>query len=139
MGEVWKARDTELGRIVAMKMLHRKVATDPERRARFLQEARSASSLNHPNIVTIYDLLKHEGTDIIVMEFVDGQALDQLIQRKPLPLIQLLKIGIQVADALAKAHGAGIVHRDLKPANILIGKGCRLRDRQAHRTSRAGG
>jgi serine/threonine protein kinase len=122
MGAVYKARDTELGRSVAMKVLHPNVAADPERRARFLREARAASSLNHPNIVTIYDLLKHEGTDIIVMELVDGHALNELIQRKPLPLMQTLKIGIQVADALAKAHAAGIIHRDLKPANILVSK-----------------
>jgi predicted Ser/Thr protein kinase len=122
MGAVYKARDTELGRTVAMKVLHPNVAANPERRARFLREARAASSLNHPNIITIYDLLKHEGTDIIVMELVDGHALDELIQRKPLPLMQTLKIGVQVADALAKAHAAGIIHRDLKPANILVSK-----------------
>ena len=119
MGVVYKARDTQLDRLVAIKVLADKVA-NPERKLRFAQEAKAASALNHPNIVTIYDIGNEDGAEFIVMEFVAGQTLDRLIPRGGLRLAELLKYAIPVADALARAHAAGIVHRDLKPGNIMI-------------------
>ena len=90
---------------------------DPERKRRFVQEAKAASALNHPNIVTIYDIDQSDGMDFIAMEYVEGKTLDQLIPRKGMRLSEALKYAVQIADALATAHAAGIVHRDLKPAN----------------------
>ena len=119
MGVVWKAEDLELGRFVALKSLAPHLMADESRRARFLQEARAASALNHPNIVTIYDLLHHQGATYLVMEFIEGKSLDQLIPRHGLRLNETLKIAIQIADALTAAHKAGIVHRDLKPGNVM--------------------
>jgi serine/threonine protein kinase len=120
MGVVYRARDTRLDRPVAVKVLpHDKVA-DPERKRRFIQEAKAASALNHPNIITIYDIDQAEGTDFIVMEYVDGETLDDLIGRKGLRVGEALKYAIQVADALTAAHAAGIVHRDLKPGNVIV-------------------
>ncbi len=121
MGEVYKARDTRLDRIVAIKVLPSGVAANPDRKRRFMQEAKAASALNHPNIVTIHDIATDNGVDFIVMEYVRGKALDQLIPRKGLRTAETLKYAIQIADALAKAHAAGIVHRDLKPGNIMVG------------------
>ncbi len=121
MGMVFKARDQKLGRIVALKTLHPRIGSSPDGRRRFVQEARAASALNRPNIITIYDLLEHNGAEIIVMEYVEGRSLEQMLASRAIPLPLLYKIGIQVADALAAAHAAGIVHRDLKPANILVG------------------
>src|ERR1041385_7845067 len=120
MGVVYRARDTRLDRTVAIKVLPRQVVADPERKRRFVQEARAASALNHPNIVTIYDISSDNGQDFIAMEYVSGKTLDQIIPRKGLRLSEALRYAIQMADALAKAHGAGIVHRDLKPANIMV-------------------
>jgi len=120
MGVVYKARDTQLDRLVAIKVLPADKVVDPERRLRFAQEAKAASALNHPNIVTIYDIGTTAGDEFIVMEFVAGQTLDRLIPRGGLRLAELLKYAIPVADALARAHAAGIVHRDLKPGNIMI-------------------
>ena len=120
MGVVWKARDTKLNRIVAIKVLPPGKIADDERKRRFTQEARSASALNHPNIVTIYEIASAEGVDYIAMEYVAGQTLGQLIPRKGMKLADCLKYAIQIADALARAHDAGIVHRDLKPGNILV-------------------
>ncbi|MGH9721411.1 MAG: protein kinase domain-containing protein, partial [Bryobacteraceae bacterium] len=120
MGEVYKARDTRLDRIVAIKVLPADKVSNSERRQRFMKEAKAASALNHPNIVTIYDIATDNGIDCIVMEYVPGKALDQLIPRKGLRTAETLKYAIQIADALAKAHTAGIVHRDLKPANIMV-------------------
>src|ERR1041385_6168519 len=117
MGVVWKARDTRLDRLVALKVLPADKVSDPERKRRFEQEAKAASALNHPNIITIYDIGQTDGTDFMAMEFVPGSALDQLIPRRGLRLNEALKYAIQVADALAAAHAAGIVHRDLKPGN----------------------
>jgi eukaryotic-like serine/threonine-protein kinase len=120
MGVVYKARDTHLDRIVAIKVLpHDKVA-DPDRRQRFVQEARAASALNHPGIVAVYDIRSDGGIDFIVMEYVAGRTLDQVIPAKGLGVTQALRYGVQVADALATAHGAGIIHRDLKPANVMV-------------------
>jgi serine/threonine protein kinase/Tol biopolymer transport system component len=120
MGAVWKARDTRLDRYVALKVLHAAKMSDPERKRRFVQEARSASALNHPNIITIHDIDQDDGADFIAMEFVPGKALNRLIPVKGLPLDKSIDYAIQVADALAAAHAAGIVHRDLKPGNIMV-------------------
>src|SRR6266576_1410880 len=121
MGEVYKAEDTKLGRNVAIKLLPPSATEDLIARRRFLQEAQSASSLNHPNIVTIHAIEESEGFDFIVMEFVEGDTLKSHIEHQgALPLTMLLDIGIQVADALAAAHSISLIHRDIKPANILL-------------------
>ena len=104
----------------AVKVLPAGKVADPDRKRRFIQEAKAASALNHPNIITIHDIAEEHGTQFIVMEYVPGKALDQLIPRRGLPTAETLKYAIQIADALAKAHAAGIVHRDLKPANIMV-------------------
>ena len=115
MGEVYRALDTKLGREVAVKVLPAEVSQDAEGRARFEQEARSASALNHPNIVTIHDIGTSGGTLFIAMEFVEGRTLRELLASGPLSAKKLLSVAAQVADGLSKAHAAGIVHRDLKP------------------------
>jgi TolB-like protein/Flp pilus assembly protein TadD len=120
MGEVYKARDTRLGRTVALKLLPPELAADPVSRRRLLQEAQAASSLNHPNIVVLYDISSHEGRDFLVMEYVAGRTLKDLIPPGGLPFDQLAGLGSQVALALGAAHAAGIVHRDIKPANIIV-------------------
>ncbi len=120
MGVVYRATDTRRGRPVAIKVLHPDRVADPERRRRFIHEARAASALNHPNIITIHEIDAQEGVDFIAMEYVEGQTLEAFIGRRDLRLKDSLKYGIQIADALAKAHGAGIVHRDLKPANVMV-------------------
>jgi serine/threonine protein kinase len=93
---------------------------DASRRERFLREARAASALNHPNIVTIYDILSQDGDEFLVMEFISGQTVGGMLTRGPMPVSQALEIGAQIADALAAAHEAGIVHRDLKPGNVML-------------------
>jgi serine/threonine protein kinase len=131
MGEVYKARDTRLDRTVAVKVLLADFAADPERRARFEREARAIAALSHPHICTVHDVGRHEEIDYLVMEYLDGETLaDRLTRVKaPLPLEQVLTIGIAIADALDKAHRAGIVHRDLKPANVMLTKsGAKLLD-----------
>jgi eukaryotic-like serine/threonine-protein kinase len=120
MGRVYKARDTRLGRLVAIKVLPEARRTDADRRARFIQEAKAASALNHPNIITIHEVGEQDGQTFIVMELVDGKPLNELIPRKGMRLTEALRIAAQVADALTSAHAAGIVHRDLKPANIMV-------------------
>ena len=120
MGEVYRARDTKLGRDVAIKVLHQEMATDSNRLRRFEQEARAASALNHPHIVTIYEIGEHEGTPYIAMEYVKGKTLRELLADGPLPIDKLMRYASQMAEGLAKAHQAGIVHRDLKPENIII-------------------
>lgn len=120
MGIVWLARDKRLGRTVALKVLRAEATHDHERRKRFAQEARTASALNHPNIVTIYDIDSVDGLDFIAMEHVQGRPLDELIGRRGLPIGLVLKYSAQVASALEAAHAAGIIHRDLKPANIVV-------------------
>jgi Tol biopolymer transport system component/predicted Ser/Thr protein kinase len=120
MGVVYKARDTHLDRFVAIKVLPAEKVADPERKQRFVQEAKAASSLNHPNIITIYDIGQAEGVDFISMECVSGKTLDRLIPRHGMRLNEALKCAVQIADALARAHSAGIVHRDLKPGNIMV-------------------
>src|SRR5215470_2660440 len=120
MGEVYKARDTRLGREVAIKLLRAEKLSSPERIARFMQEARAASALNHSHIVTIHDIGADGGRDFIVMEYIKGRPLDQLIPPTGMPAGQLLRLAVQIADALSKAHAAGIIHRDLKPGNIMV-------------------
>ena len=120
MGEVYAARDTRLNRQVAIKILPQAKLSDPDRRRRFLQEAQAASGLNHPNIITVHDLLADSGGDCLVMEYLNGKTLTQAIGPGGLPLRETLSYSLQVADALAAAHSAGIVHRDLKPANVMI-------------------
>jgi serine/threonine protein kinase len=120
MGEVYRARDPQLRRDVALKVLPAAFSTDSTRRQRFEREARAVAALNHPHIVTIYNIERADGADFIAMELVGGRTLDRLIPRKGLPLSEALKYAIQVADALAAAHTARIVHRDLKPANVMV-------------------
>jgi len=120
MGEVYRARDTRLGREVAIKVLPAAVAADPGRLSRFEKEARSASALNHPAIVTIHDVGESSGVSYIAMELVTGQTLRELLSEGPLPARRILPIAAQVADGLARAHEAGIVHRDLKPENVMV-------------------
>ncbi|MBI1895011.1 MAG: serine/threonine-protein kinase [Acidobacteria bacterium] len=120
MGVVYKARDTHLDRTVAIKVIRPEAVANPERKRRFVQEAKSASALNHPNILHIYDIDQADGIDFIAMEFVPGKTLDQLIRRKGLALRETLDYAVQIAGALAKAQAAGIVHRDLKPANVMV-------------------
>ena len=121
MGVVYRALDTRLGRPVALKLLRRDGVIDTERRKRFVQEARAASALNHPHIVTIYDIGQDEGVDFIAMEYVAGSSLAQVIGQGRLRIEDGLRYAVQIADALAAAHAAGILHRDLKPANIMVG------------------
>lgn len=120
MGVVYKARDLHLDRFVAIKVLPSDRIADPERKRRFVFEARAASALNHPNIITVHDVASQDDVDYIVMEFVLGRSLDQRIGRKGLKLGEVLKYGAQIADAVAAAHAAGIIHRDLKPGNIMV-------------------
>jgi Tol biopolymer transport system component/tRNA A-37 threonylcarbamoyl transferase component Bud32 len=120
MGRVYKARDKRLARFVAIKVLSEARRADADRRARFVQEAKAASALNHPNIITIHEVGEQDGKTFIVVELVDGKPLNELIPRKGMRLTGALRIAAQVADALTSAHAAGIVHRDLKPANIMV-------------------
>src|SRR5215469_13518461 len=120
MGVVYKAFDSHLGRLVAVKVLPRDKVADVERKRRFIQEAKAASALNHPNIVTIYDIDSALGIDFIAMELVSGKTLDRLIPRHGLQLNEALNYSVQIAAALASAHKIGIVHRDLKPGNVMI-------------------
>jgi Tol biopolymer transport system component/predicted Ser/Thr protein kinase len=120
MGVVYKAHDTHLDRFVAIKVLPPERVADPERKRRFVQEAKAASALNHPNIIHIYDISNQGGVDFMAMEYVAGKTLDQLTPRKGMRVNEALKHAVQVADALSRAHAAGIVHRDLKPSNIMV-------------------
>jgi serine/threonine protein kinase len=119
MGEVYRARDTRLNRTVAIKVIPQHLSTDPARRQRFEREARAISALQHPNICTLHDIGHQDGTDYLVMEYLEGETLALRLVRV-LPLEQMLRFGIDVADALDAAHRRGIVHRDLKPGNIIV-------------------
>ncbi len=120
MGVVYKAFDTHLDRAVALKVLPQDRTVDLERKRRFVLEAKAASALNHPNIVTIYEIGTHNGADFIAMEFVDGKTLEELIPKQGMAVKEVVRLAVQMVDGLAKAHGAGIVHRDLKPSNIMV-------------------
>jgi hypothetical protein len=120
MGDIYKAHDARLNRFVAVKVLSSANAGDPERRRRFIQEAQAASGLNHPNIITIHDIVNEPEGDYMVMEFVSGKTLVDMIPKGGLRPAQALKYGVQMADALSAAHAAGIVHRDLKPGNVMV-------------------
>jgi eukaryotic-like serine/threonine-protein kinase len=122
MGEVYRARDTRLGREVAVKVLPTEVSKDPVRLHRFEQEARAAASLNHPNIVVLYDIGTQEGTPFMVTELLQGDSLLSLLHRGPLPVLRAVELGVQLAQGLAAAHEKGIVHRDLKPDNLFVTK-----------------
>jgi eukaryotic-like serine/threonine-protein kinase len=129
MGEVYRARDTRLDRTVAIKILPSHLSDNPEAKQRFEREARAISSLNHPHICTLHDVGSQDGTSYLVMEQVEGETLDARLQKGPLPLKQALECGIQICDALEKAHRAGIVHRDLKPGNVMLtSSGAKLLD-----------
>src|SRR5215203_6169894 len=129
MGEVYRARDTRLDRTVALKVLPPDLTNDPAARQRFEREARAVAALSHPHICTLHDIGQQDGTDFLVMEYLDGETLAARLARGKLPLDQALQYGIQIADALAAAHKAGIVHRDLKPGNIMLTKsGAKLLD-----------
>jgi len=129
MGEVYRARDTRLDRTVAIKILPTRFSRNAELRQRFEREARAISSLNHPHICHLYDIGSGDGTDFLVMEFLDGETLADRLRKGALPLPELLKAGMQIAEALETAHRAGIVHRDLKPGNIMLTKaGAKLMD-----------
>ena len=123
MGEVFRAQDVRLGRMVALKRLHPEWLPDRGRRSRFLQEARTASALNHPNIVTFYDLVEAAGEEFLALEYVAGKTLDRVIPRHGLPLREALRYAIQIADGLAAAHAAGVIHRDRSRPTSSSGKG----------------
>jgi len=129
MGEVYRARDTRLDRTVAIKVLNSALVASPELKARFEREAKVISQLQHPHICVLHDIGSENGTDFLVMEFLEGETLSDRIKRGPLPAGELLKVAVEVADALAKAHRAGIIHRDLKPGNVMLTKsGAKLLD-----------
>src|ERR1022692_2422064 len=129
MGEVYKARDTRLDRIVAIKVLPTHLADRSELRERFEREAKTIASLNHPHICVLHDIGQQDGIDYLVMEYLEGETLAQRLQKSPLPLEQVLQYAIEIADALDKAHRKGITHRDLKPGNIMLTKsGTKLLD-----------
>src|ERR1039457_7027603 len=123
MGEVYRARDVRLDRTVAVKVLASHLCSSPELKQRMEREARAISSLNHPHICHLYDIGSQDGTDYLVMEFLEGETLAERLRKGALPLSEILKIGMAVAEALAVAHRHGIVHRDLKPGNIMLTKG----------------
>jgi serine/threonine protein kinase len=140
MGEVYRARDTRLGRDVAVKVLPQHLSANPEVRARFEREAKTVSSLNHPHICVLHDVGREGDTDYLVMELVEGETLAQRLTRGPLPTADVLKLGAEIADALDRAHRAGIVHRDLKPGNIMVTRsGAKLMDFGLARATGMGG
>src|SRR5258705_8786712 len=120
MGVVYLAFDTRLERRVAIKVLRTDALSDPDRKRRFVQEAKAASALNHPNIVTIHDIAQSDGLEYIVMEYVPGTTLQERIGRSPLPIKEALEYAVQISAALALAHAAAIVHRDIKPENTIV-------------------
>jgi serine/threonine protein kinase len=124
MGEVYKARDTRVDRLVAVKVLPRDVSEEPDAKTRFEREARALAALSHPRVCSLFEFTRHEGRAVIVMEYIEGQSLAERLARGKLSLADALGRAIVIADGLAAAHRAGLVHRDLKPANIMLdGKG----------------
>src|SRR5215471_3659368 len=129
MGEVYRAKDTRLDRHVAIKIIHSNLPCTPEFKVRFEREARILSSLSHPHICSLYDVGKEENLEFLVMELLDGETLSNRLRRGPLPVSAVVKLGIQIAEALAAAHRLGVVHRDLKPSNIMLtANGAKLMD-----------
>src|SRR6266496_4036549 len=129
MGEVYKARDTRLDRTVAIKVLPQHLSSSPEVRQRFEREAKTISQLSHPHICALYDVGNQDGVEYLVMEYLEGETLAERLVKGPLPAEQILRYGIEIADALDKAHRQGIVHRDLKPGNVMLTKsGVKLLD-----------
>src|SRR5438552_14807166 len=129
MGEVYKARDTRLDRVVAIKILPESLAADPQFRERFDREARAISQLTHPHICVLHDIGRQDGTDFLVLEYLEGETLAERLKKGALPLDQALSLAIQIASALGQAHRAGITHRDLKPGNVMVTKaGAKLLD-----------
>lgn len=129
MGEVYRARDTRLDRTVAIKILPGYLSEKPDAKQRFEREARAISSLQHPNICTLFDIGSQNGTDFLVMEYLEGETLADRLSKGPLPPEQVLKYGIEIAEGLEKAHRSGIIHRDLKPGNVMLTKsGAKLMD-----------
>ena len=123
MGEVYLAQDTRLDRRVAIKFLHEEFSKDADKLGRFIREAKAASALNHPNILTVYEIGEVDGKNYIATELIDGKTLrEHLSHKESLQLNQILKIGVQVSEGLAAAHQAGIIHRDIKPENIMLRK-----------------
>lgn len=139
MGEVYKARDTRLDRTVAVKILPSHLSENPEAKQRFDREARTISSLNHPNICTLHDVGEQDGVDYLVMEYLEGETLGDRLRKGPLPVDQVLKYGIEICEGLEKANRSGVVHRDLKPGNIMLTKtGAKLMDFGLAKASLAG-
>jgi eukaryotic-like serine/threonine-protein kinase len=129
MGEVYRARDTRLDRTVAVKILPPHLSSNPEAKQRFDREARAISSLNHPNICTLYDVGHQDGIDFLVMEYLEGEMLADRLRKGPLPPEQVLKCGAEICEGLEKAHKSGVIHRDLKPGNVMLTKtGAKLMD-----------
>src|SRR6202795_5250465 len=122
MGEVYRARDTRLGRDLAIKVLSRKLSDSKLDVKRFEREAGSASALNHPNIVTIFETGQFDSTYYIAMELVEGELLREMLRAAPIPLQAVIRIAAQIAEGLAKAHVAGVVHRDMKPENLMVSR-----------------
>jgi eukaryotic-like serine/threonine-protein kinase len=129
MGEVYRARDTRLGRDVAIKILPQHLTEMPDAKLRFEREARAVSSLNHAHICMLHDIGYQDGVDFLVVEYLEGEMLAKRLEKGPLPAAELLRIAIEIADALERAHRQGVVHRDLKPGNIMLTKsGAKLMD-----------
>ncbi len=129
MGEVYKAKDTRLGRDVAIKVLPSHLSDNPDLKARFEREAKAISQLTHPHICTLYDVGRQGGVDFLVMELLDGESLADRLDKGSIPPPQVIAFGIEIAEGLEKAHRSGIVHRDLKPGNIMLTKsGVKLQD-----------
>src|ERR1700674_4597401 len=129
MGEVYRAKDTRLDRLVALKVLPPELAHNPEKRQRFEREARSISTLSHPHICTLHDIGQQDGVDYLVLEYLEGETLEKKLEKGSLQAPEVLKYAIELADALDKAHQQGIIHRDIKPGNIMLTKsGVKLMD-----------
>src|SRR4030088_871273 len=138
-GEVYRARDTRLDRPVAIKILPSHLCSNPAAEQRFDREARTISSLSHPHICHLYDVVSQDGTSYLVMEYLEGETLADRLRKGPLPLEQVLKCGIEICEGLEKAHRSGVIHRDLKPGNIMLTKrGAKLMDFGLAKASLAG-